>query len=194
MFVGLFAMKRLEFFIVLSIFLVALTSCTAVPLSQGTKERIARLEWSPISKRGYNIRGTGDGVYPDSTYCNDLNKEQYGGHNDWRLPTIDELRSIIQNCSGTELEGECRISEANDNLSYYGDYTRRHCHACKGNNPQEHSKLPLPSPYIDLVSTSKISDYTFGVGYLYGVDFHEYGSVILFQEGVRTHIVCVRNS
>ena len=47
-------------------------------------------------------------------YCQNLNE---GGHNDWRLPTIDEWRSTFQNCPATQPEGECRISEINNMLT-----------------------------------------------------------------------------
>ena len=40
-------------------------------------------------------------------YCSDLNE---GGFSDWRLPTIDELRTLITGCSRTETGGSCRIS------------------------------------------------------------------------------------
>ena len=41
-------------------------------------------------------------------YCQNL---QEGGHSDWRLPKISELRTIIQSCSGAESDGSCRIGD-----------------------------------------------------------------------------------
>lgn len=48
-------------------------------------------------------------------YCKDLNE---GGYSDWRLPTIDELRTLIQNHSGTQSGGSCPISEKAGKLAW----------------------------------------------------------------------------
>ena len=41
-------------------------------------------------------------------YCSDLAENN---HSDWRLPNIDELRTLIRNCDKTKPGGKCRISE-----------------------------------------------------------------------------------
>lgn len=43
-----------------------------------------------------------------SDYCSALTENNFS---DWRLPNIDELRTLIQNCDKTRAGGSCKISE-----------------------------------------------------------------------------------
>ena len=47
-------------------------------------------------------------------YCKNLNES---GRSDWRLPNIDELRTLIINHDGTKTGGTCKISEKAGKLS-----------------------------------------------------------------------------
>ena len=47
-------------------------------------------------------------------YCDELYK---GGFSNWRVPDIDELRTLVKNCPENETGGECPISEAGGVLS-----------------------------------------------------------------------------
>ncbi len=66
-------------------------------------------------------------------YCKNLNED---GYSDWRLPNIDELRTLIQNHSGTQTGGTCQISEKARKLAE-GDRTND----CDGRNRSNFSKL-----------------------------------------------------
>ena len=59
-------------------------------------------------------------------YCSDLNE---GGFSDWRLPTIDELRTLITNCSRTETGGSCRINAKKGKISTK-DWNSYDCGRC----------------------------------------------------------------
>ena len=90
------------------------------------KEDRKGLQWSNKSSREMNWNDAID-------YCKNLNE---GGHSDWRLPNIDELRSLIQNHSGTQTGGTCKISEKAGKLAW-SDRTDD----CKGRNGSNFSKL-----------------------------------------------------
>ena len=70
-------------------------------------------------------------------YCENLNE---GGLENWRLPDIDELRTLIQNCSGTATGGACKASEKNNCLS--GEcWTSENCASCSPDSSGKYSKL-----------------------------------------------------
>ena len=61
----------------------------------------AKLTWSSVAPKAMSWKEA-------QNYCSDLKEND---SSDWRLPNIDELRTLIKNCGRTELNGECRISE-----------------------------------------------------------------------------------
>ena len=66
-------------------------------------------------------------------YCDNLNED---GYSDWRLPNIDELRTLVQNHPGTQTGGTCKISEKTGKLSP-DDSTKD----CDGKRGEDFSKL-----------------------------------------------------
>lgn len=67
-------------------------------------------------------------------YCDDFDE---GGYTDWRLPNIDEMRTVIRNCSQMIPGGECPVSELNGNASGAGNYDsdeRRLACSCSGSD------------------------------------------------------------
>lgn len=84
-------------------------------------------------------------------YCNNLTS---CGHSDWHLPNIDELRTLIKNCLGTETDGSCEVSETNNCLSMQTCFTQEDCFSCP--RPGDYSKLGDGN--IFLWSSSILSD------------------------------------
>ena len=86
-------------------------------------KRIGNLEWSNVIYVDYSW-------FSDS--CENLGED---GHYDWRLPNIDELRTLIQNHPGTVSGGKCMISKRNNNINFdgyapeyeYGEYYYGEC-------------------------------------------------------------------
>jgi|GEM_PF-1230213 len=66
--------------------------------------RFAPLErWSLVSEHEMTVDEAEE-------YCENLVEK---GYDDWRLPGISELRTLVQNCENTEIEGKCRIRDYN---------------------------------------------------------------------------------
>ncbi|MBO4710565.1 DUF1566 domain-containing protein [bacterium] len=84
-------------------------------------KQVNNLQWSNIS---YNSMPWDQAV----NYCKNLNE---GGYNDWRLPTIDELRTLIKNCYETEAGGKCTVK--NDCLSM-DCFDENYCNGCSQRN------------------------------------------------------------
>ena len=102
------------------------------------------LIWSKISDDGMELEytdGSGNVIYPASDYCEGLEE---GGFTDWRLPDINELRTLIRNCPATQFplvgEDSCKVTGP-DHLSY-NDWSNDSCVcAYDANDPGKYSKF-----------------------------------------------------
>ena len=57
--------------------------------------------WSSRSSYKMNLERAG-------SYCNNLTE---CGYSDWRLPNINELRTLIKNCPGSQTGGSCAVKD-----------------------------------------------------------------------------------
>ena len=80
---------------------------------------LTELMWSTKSSE-YKTK---EGAY---TYCYNLDE---GGYTDWRVPDIDELRSLL-NCSKTGTNGTCEVSAQTGCLSGNYCWSADHCASC----------------------------------------------------------------
>lgn len=144
--------------------------------------------------------GTLAGFESAQNYCKNLNA---GGFNDWRLPNIEELRTLIKNSPETEIGGECKASDQN------GEF--RECD-CKGvytgvsfldrmndrqHEPNYYSKLRLGENDIIKVlsySSSVIVHDSWTDYAKCGITFgdYEYGVRIDSHPKSKTKAFCVR--
>ena len=149
---------------------------------QAMKERKAKtggsLYWSGRSEQKMNYNSA-------RQYCGNLAE---GGYTDWRLPTIVELRTTIQNCASSQTGGSCKVSYSC--LSSM-DCGGKHCPDCgsRRNNGGYYSKLG-DDDTVSLWSSSMNPQYR--RGYIWCVNF-ENGAVSGFCDQPENYYVrCVR--
>ena len=70
-------------------------------------------------------------------YCQELS---LFGYSDWRLPNIDELRTLIQHCPETEINGKCKVSAKNECLNSSCWYPENSC-SCSPDENERYNKL-----------------------------------------------------
>jgi hypothetical protein len=105
--------------------LVALLILAVGIASYSAGEKDDKSAWTdPATGLMWQISPTGGGMNwaHAKTHCEQLN---LGGHADWRLPTIAELRSLIRGCPPTESGGACETTDSCTTLDCGKD-------ACRG--------------------------------------------------------------
>ena len=114
-------------------------------------------------------------------YCEDL--IQYG-YSDWRLPNIDELRTLIQYCQKTETNGECKVSEKNNCLNSDCWYPENSC-SCSTDEDERYSKL---EDVEEFWSSSPRAD---GENFAWYVDFSK-GYIDAKDSNSKLAFLCIR--
>ena len=144
-----------------------------------------KLEWSDKNLETLNW-------YQAEEYCKNLNEQ---GKQDWRMPTIDELRTLVSGCEATATGGHCQISEKNDKLS--NEDLSEDCKGC-GLNENGYSAIPLKKQkdffgkdYVvyDFWTSSEVSENSF---YSFAINFGS-GSVYINAKDYQKQVRCVRD-
>lgn len=138
-----------------------------------TTEQVGNREWSELSSNKMNFNEA-------RNYCRKLRD---GGNSDWRLPTIDELRTLIQNCPGSETAGACKVSEEEGCLSS-ACLSDRYCE-CGPNSMGNRSKLG------DTIIIWSSSMKTGANDRVFVVDFLR-GGISSNSTGTRNNVRCTR--
>ena len=75
------------------------------------------LYWASLTDGKVYNQNTEESAWTNAAnYCENLVE---GGFDDWRLPTIDELRTLIQNCPDTEPGGACDLEQEDHSSCYH---------------------------------------------------------------------------
>ena len=155
-------MNKIYFIVSICLFSVIFASCGE---SKSTEEKPgsqqnSSLIWSVKSSNKLNWHEAKD-------YCRNLTERE---QSDWHLPTIEELRDLIQSCPGTITGGSCAVSE-----TCAGGYCLdESCQACSPETDGSYSRLGDTN---QLWSATSVSNYDASAWY---VDFSNAG---IYQDG-----------
>ena len=89
-------------------------------------------------------------------YCDRFTDFHFGEK--WRLPTVDELRELIRNCSVTEPGGSCRVSDEGNCLAGNCSSPKNSCTCERKPKNRGYYSMYGDADYIGLWSSSTLSD------------------------------------
>ena len=112
-------MKKIALLFICIVFSFLLVSAENTAPAK-TPKPAKQLQWSK------NLRSYTTWISANE-YCANLEED---GHKDWRLPTIDELRSMVEQCPETATGGKCAISDKDGKLRME-DYNKQDCRGCR---------------------------------------------------------------
>jgi len=129
-----------------------------------------------------------DNWYWARNFCDDLS---LAGYEDWRLPTISELRSLVQGCDDTATGGACNVTDS----CLESSCENPACDGCiygEGPNGGCFGASTMPGECYGFWSMSKVSDYEESAWY---ISFRE-GSIScgeMVMDGGEHRVRCVRD-
>lgn len=119
------------------------------------------------------------------------------GHDDWRLPAIDELRTLIRGCPDNQPDGACQVSEACSArrcATRCGTCSSDACVDCANDGclwaPDMWDPCPLPGAFY--LSSTTIPDEDQAAGGVWTVGFHR-GHVSDSTYEAMLFVRCVRS-
>lgn len=118
------------------------------------------------------------------SYCQNLD---WGDYQDWHLPSIDELRSLIRDCGGTATGGSCGVDGSCLTINCWNDP----CDGCSANGgPAEGCYWPSPlnGDCFWYWSSSAVADIEFHAWHVY----FNYGHLGYGNVDGRSSVRCVR--
>ncbi|MBW2699725.1 MAG: DUF1566 domain-containing protein [Deltaproteobacteria bacterium] len=120
-------------------------------------------------------------------YCETLS---FDGHDDWRSPTIGELRSLVRGCPDTETNGPCGLTD--DCLSYANchDYNCDGCPLLEG--PSE--GCYWPDGMQGTCGYYHSSSLRTGTSLVWSLNFSYADFASHTETGVSTYARCIRYS
>ena len=123
--------------------------------------------------------GRVEGWEAAKSYCENL---EYAGHDDWRLPNIDELKSLVMGCSATN---ECTVGADQEHAGYTANYSD----ACKGCSSGNYLSAEVGSqidhPYWSSTEDPTSNNRSWSINFLTGEVFYDYKTASNYARCVR---------
>ncbi len=130
-----------------------------------------------------NQTTTGSSYRQAVEYCEN---SRAGGYDDWRMPTIRELRSLIKGCNGTVAteSAPCKVGD----FSTQKDYNDKACHGCEANLPACYQSKEAGGCLGRVWSASGVSGYQGTVAFPTGNISTTYPSAVTHM-----YVRCIRD-
>ena len=117
-------------------------------------------------------------------YCDWQNTIALGGYSSgWRMPTISELRTLVRDCSATEMDGTCAVKDSCNEQSCWKDS----CQGCELTIGICYWPQDIVGPCGRYWSSTDVDD---SIGLFWALNF---GAASISTDGTETNLVrCVR--